>query len=66
VGVLLLVPTAGYATTALLIIHHQLSTVDEASGWFKADFGLGAASRVAHNKSAYPVAILQEQVTSIQ
>lgn len=40
-----------------------VSLVDEASVWFKANFGLGGATRVARNESVCSVAILQEQTT---
>lgn len=40
-----------------------VSLVDEASVWFKANFGLGGATQVARNESVCSVAILQEQTT---
>lgn len=40
-----------------------VSLVDEASVWFKANFGLSGATRVARNESVCSVAILQDQTT---
>lgn len=40
-----------------------VSLVDEGSVWFKANFGLAGAERVARNESACSVAILQDETT---
>jgi GAF domain-containing protein len=40
-----------------------VSLVEEGSVWFKANFGLGDAERVARNESICSVAILQDETT---
>ena len=40
-----------------------VSLVDEASVWFKANFGLAGATQVARNESVCSVAILQDHTT---
>lgn len=40
-----------------------VSLVEEGEVWFKANFGLGAAERVARNESMCSVAILQDETT---